>query len=150
MGIGNLNNNFGSLTAGGVNKTTNLKNTAKAETTVKNDVSFNADSLKSATLSDKEGVKFDSDNMTDNTEMLYAPKGKGKGKKKDWDTYFNEFCDDFKKRSGNSNISGFTTRKDGTPVPPTNQGGACCNSGGQGTVVGFLGAIYATWKTIFS
>ena len=80
MGIGNLNNNFGSLTAGGVNKTTNLKNTAKAETTVKNNVSFNADSLKSATLSDKEGVKFDSDNMTDKTEALYAPKGKGKGK----------------------------------------------------------------------
>lgn len=82
MGIGNLNNNFGSLTAGGVNKTTNLKNTAKAETTVKNDVSFNADSLKSATLSDKEGVKFDSDNMTDKTDLLYAPKGKGKGKKR--------------------------------------------------------------------
>ena len=79
MGIGNLNNNFGSLTAGGVNKTTNLKNTAKAETTVKNNVSFNADSLKSATLSDKEGVKFDSDNMKDNTEMLYAPKNKKEG-----------------------------------------------------------------------
>ena len=94
MGIGNLNNNFGSLTAGGVNKTTNLKNTAKAETTVKNNVSFNADSLKSATLSDKEGVKFDSDNMTDKTEALYALKGKGKtGKKSLWRQLLDSFKD---------------------------------------------------------
>ncbi len=102
MGIGNLNNNFGSLTAGGVNKTTNLKNTAKAETTVKNNVSFNADSLKSATLSDKEGVKFDSDNMKDNTEMLYAPKGR----KKNLDSFTDFVHDQWTLIGGAENYTG--------------------------------------------
>lgn len=81
MGIGNLNNNFGNLTAGNVNKANNLKNTGKVETTLNNNISNNADSLNSATLGDNEGKLFDSDNLRDRSTMLYAPKGKGKSGK---------------------------------------------------------------------
>ncbi len=71
MGIGNLNNNFGSLTAGNILKNNNVKNNGKAET-LNTSVKTNVDSLNTATLGDKDGKVFDSNNLKDNTEVLYG------------------------------------------------------------------------------
>ena len=83
MGIGNLNNNFGWLTTGKIannNDVKNNKNVEKLDITAKT----NADLLNSATLGDKEGKIFDSNNINDGSDVLYA-RAKGKGKKpKTW------------------------------------------------------------------
>lgn len=102
MGIGNLNNNFGNLTAGNVKKANNLKNTGKVETTLNNNISNNADSLNSATLGNNEGKLFNSDNLRDHSTMLYAPKCKGKK-----DNSFSAITErEWKRRGGIENYNG--------------------------------------------
>ena len=102
MGIGNLNNNFGWLTTGKVannNDVKNNKNVEKLDITAKT----NADLLNSATLGDKEGKIFDSNNINDGSDVLYA-RAKGKGKKpKTW-TEFQK--DQWDKVGGAENYTG--------------------------------------------
>lgn len=74
MGIENLNNNFRKNNLNNFIK----KNNEKPEDTTNKNLSINSDSLNSGTLGNKEGIKFDSDNMSDKETMLYAPKGKNK------------------------------------------------------------------------
>ncbi|MBR1680431.1 hypothetical protein IJ707_01425 [bacterium] len=71
MGIGNLNNNFGKLTA----KTSiNNVNAEKINPlgSAKTEKTENAGSLNSATLKEGEGSKFDSNNAFNGPTMVYA------------------------------------------------------------------------------
>ena len=103
MGIGNLNNKFGWLATGKIvnnnNDVKNNKNVEKLDITTKT----NADLLNSATLGDKEGKIFDSNNINDGSGVLYA-RAKGKGKKpKTW-TEFQK--DQWDKVGGAENYTG--------------------------------------------
>lgn len=83
MGIGNLNNSFGRLTAGkAINKAVNAKNTAKAENTENTSAQVKSNSLNSSTLNEQQGKIFDSNNFGQETSAKTASKGKGKGKGK--------------------------------------------------------------------
>ncbi len=80
MGIGNLNNNFGKLTANHVMNKTAAKNSAKAEAfDLKPQVK--SDSLNSATLNDKQGQLFDSNNIELGNNIADNKTNKGGGNK---------------------------------------------------------------------
>lgn len=80
MGIGNLNNSFGRLTAGkAINKAVNAKNTAKAENTENTSAQVKSNSLNTSTLNEQQGKIFDSNNFGQETSAKTASKGKGKG-----------------------------------------------------------------------
>ena len=80
MGIGNLNNSFGRLTAGkAINKAVNAKNIAKAENTENTSAQVKSNSLNSSTLNEQQGKIFDSNNFGQETSAKTASKGKGKG-----------------------------------------------------------------------
>lgn len=81
MGIGNLNNNFGNLTAGkALNKTINTKNTAKSENIENTNAQVKSNSLNSSTLNEQQGKIFDSNTFGQEASAKTASKGKGKGK----------------------------------------------------------------------
>ncbi len=81
MGIGNLNNSFGSLTAGkALNKTINAKNTAKSENIENTNAQVKSNSLNSSTLNEQQGKIFDSNNFGQETSAKTASRSKGKGK----------------------------------------------------------------------
>ncbi len=112
MGIGNLNNNFGSLTAGNVLKNNTAKNNGKAET-LNTNVKANVDSLNTATLDDKDGKIFDSNNLKDNTEVLY---GKSSSKsKKTFKDCWNKALSNRQKNQGHTVTSG-SNPKDGSAL----------------------------------
>ncbi len=76
MGIGNLNNNFGNLTAGNIVNKGVAKNSAKAEA-INLKAQVKTDSLNSATLGENEGQVFDSNNI----DLDKNINGKGSGRK---------------------------------------------------------------------
>ena len=81
MGIGNLNNSFGRLTAGkAINKAVNAKNTVKAENTENTSAQVKSNSLNTSTLNEQQGKIFDSNNFGQEASAKTASKGKGKGK----------------------------------------------------------------------
>lgn len=148
MGIGNLNNSFGRLTAGkAINKAVNAKNTAKAENTENTSAQVKSNSLNSSTLNEQQGKIFDSNNFGQETSAKTASKGKGKGKKT-LEDHYNDFCNKWKEHHQADNIQGLNYDKNGNPIYPTNQGGPNCNSGSQAQYLGFMGIIYATYKTL--
>ncbi len=107
MGIGNLNNNFGSLTAGkALNKTINTKNTAKSENIENANAQVKSNSLNSSTLNEQQGKIFDSNTFGQEASAKTASKGKGKGKGKKLSSWGDFMKDQWDKIGGAENYTG--------------------------------------------
>ncbi len=107
MGIGNLNNSFGRLTAGkAINKAVNAKNIAKAENTENTSAQVKSNSLNSSTLNEQQGKIFDSNNFGQETSAKTASKGKGKGKGKKPSSWGDFVKDQWDKIGGAENYTG--------------------------------------------
>lgn len=124
MGIGNLNTNFGRLTANNVANKKVTKNNEKTETLNIN-TKANANSLNSATLGEYEGNVFDSNNIFGNfnEKSDVSIKGdkntvenKDKKENKEPKTHSEFVEDEWKKRGGMDKYTGKDSEEMSTSV----------------------------------